>query len=120
MNAAGCLLMTATPIAASNDATASREWRILAHNHGAWAMCRWSGQDIAALTLARDLRILRLAQRSAACSPRLPGVAAETSRCAFMAPLGGVERPRRVVRFARLMHRRVRALSVWGPQVNCR
>jgi hypothetical protein len=35
------------------------------------------------------------------------------------APLGGVERPRRVVRFARLLHRHVRALSVWGPQVNC-
>jgi hypothetical protein len=34
-----------------------------------------SVQDIAALTLARDLRDLRLAQRSAACSPRLPGVA---------------------------------------------
>jgi hypothetical protein len=28
-----------------------------------------------------------------------------------LAPLGGVERPRRVVRFARLIHRRVRALG---------
>ena len=32
-----------------------------------------------------------------------------------MAPLGGVERPRRVVRFARLIHRRVRVLG--GPAV---
>jgi hypothetical protein len=32
-------------------------------------------QDIAALTLARDLRDLRPAQQSGACSPRLPGVA---------------------------------------------
>ena len=31
-------------------------------------------QDIAALPLARDLRDLRLAQRSGACSPRLPVV----------------------------------------------
>jgi hypothetical protein len=31
-------------------------------------------QDIATLTLACDLRDLRRAQRSAACSPRLPGV----------------------------------------------
>jgi hypothetical protein len=29
-----------------------------------------------------------------------------------MAPSGGVERPRRVVRFARLMHRPVRVLGV--------
>ena len=35
------------------------------------------------------------------------------SACEYMAPLGGVERPRRVVRFARLMHRRVRVLG--GP-----
>jgi len=33
-------------------------------------------QDIAALALAPDLRDLRPAQRSAACSPRLPGVPA--------------------------------------------
>jgi len=32
-------------------------------------------QEIVALTLARDLRDLRLAQRSAACSPQLPRVA---------------------------------------------
>jgi hypothetical protein len=41
-------------------------------------------QDIAGLTLARDLRDLRRAQRSGACSPRLPGVAE---------PSGRVERP---------------------------
>jgi len=35
---------------------------------------RSSLQDIAALTVARDLRDLRLAQRSAACSPRHLGV----------------------------------------------
>jgi hypothetical protein len=34
-----------------------------------------------------------------------------------MAPLGGVERPRRVVRFARLMHRRARAFGrTYGPR----
>jgi len=33
-----------------------------------------------------------------------------------LAPLGGVERPRRVVRFARLIHRRVRDLGrAFGP-----
>ena len=32
-------------------------------------------QEIVALTLARDLRDLRLAQRSAACSAQLPRVA---------------------------------------------
>jgi hypothetical protein len=32
-----------------------------------------------------------------------------------MAPFGGVVRPRRVVRFARLIHRRVRVLG--GPSV---
>ena len=32
-----------------------------------------------------------------------------------MAPLGGVERPRRMVRFARLIDRRVRAFG--GPAV---
>jgi hypothetical protein len=32
-------------------------------------------------------------------------------------PLGGVERPRRVVRFARLIHRRVRAFGpAFGPR----
>jgi hypothetical protein len=36
-------------------------------------------------------------------------------RHGLMAPLGGVERPRRAVRFARLMHRRVRVLG--GPTV---
>jgi hypothetical protein len=69
-------------------------------------------QDIAALTLANGLRDLRSAQRSAACSPRLSGVAAHHSHRAATGPLGGVERPRRVVRFARLMHRRDRA---FGP-----
>jgi hypothetical protein len=34
-----------------------------------------------------------------------------------MAPLGGVERPRRKVRFARLIHRRVRAFRrAFGPR----
>ncbi len=47
------------------------------------------------LTLARDLRDLVFAQRSGACSPPLPGVG--------LAPMG-VERPRRVVRFARFIH----------------
>jgi len=39
-------------------------------------------QDIAALTLAPDLRSLRPAQRSAACSPRLPGVTETSSATA--------------------------------------
>jgi hypothetical protein len=43
--------------------------------HEGWRCPRWSGQDIGALTLARDLRDLPAAQRSGACSPRLPGVA---------------------------------------------
>jgi hypothetical protein len=43
-------------------------------------------QDIAALTLAGDLRDLRLAQRSGACSPRLPGVAVRLSRLRLAAP----------------------------------
>jgi hypothetical protein len=46
-------------------------------------------QEIAALPLVRDLR---LARRSGACSPRLPGVCPRR---------GGVERPRRAVRLAR-------------------
>ncbi len=37
---------------------------------------RCLGQDIAAVTLGCDLRVLRLAQRSGAHSPRLRGVAA--------------------------------------------
>ena len=45
------------------------------------------GQDIAALTLASDLRDLRLAQRSCAYSPRLLGVAVMPSG-ALMAPSG--------------------------------
>jgi hypothetical protein len=49
---------------------------------------RATGQDIAALTLARDLHDLRLAQRSGAYSPRLPGVAGRRLK-----PAGGVERP---------------------------
>src|SRR6266545_4393668 len=52
-------------------------------------------------------------QRSGACSPRLPGVAARTRPPYSPWPLGGVERPRRKVRFARLMQRRVRDLG--GP-----
>ncbi len=42
------------------------------------AFGRRSLQDIAALTLARDLHHVRDAQRSGACSPRLPGVAPST------------------------------------------
>ena len=38
------------------------------------------------MTLARDLRDLRRAQRSGAYSPRLPGVAAGASHVGFMAP----------------------------------
>jgi hypothetical protein len=41
-----------------------------------------------------------------------PGVAAETSHRAAMAPLGGVVRPRRKVRFARFLIRRARDLGV--------
>ena len=77
-----------------------------------------SGQVVTIRGAERDLRDLRLAQRSAAHSPRLPGVARwvlATTR--LTAPLGGVERPRRVVRFARLIHRRVRAIGpAFGPQ----
>jgi hypothetical protein len=49
--------------------------------------------DIAAVTLASDLRGLQLAQRSAACSPRLPGVAVDAGHRAPHGPLGGVARP---------------------------
>ena len=38
-------------------------------------------QDISALTLARDLHDLRLAQRSGAHSPRLPGVGPPLREC---------------------------------------
>jgi hypothetical protein len=48
-------------------------------------------QDIAAVTLAHDLR---LAQRSGACSPRPPGVAAGPNHHVGW-PLGQVVRPRR-------------------------
>ena len=40
--------------------------------------------------------------------PRTPSPAG-SAVCPGQAPLGGVERPRRMVRFARLMHQRVRA-----------
>jgi hypothetical protein len=79
------------------------------------APARGSVQDIAALRLPRDLRDLRLAQRSRACSPRLSGVAAGTWATCSLCPLGGVERPRRVVRFARLIQRPGRVLG--GPAV---
>src|SRR5918993_5065085 len=46
------------------------------------------GQDIAALTLAGDLRDLRLAQRSCAYSPRLPEVAAAAEPACDSWPLG--------------------------------
>jgi hypothetical protein len=52
---------------------------------------RCVGQDIAAATLARDLGDLRRAQRSAACSPRLPGVA----EARFDRPMRGGGRRRR-------------------------
>jgi hypothetical protein len=67
-------------------------------------MARWSQplQDIAALTLAYDLHHLRLAQRSGACSPRLPGVEAPLATVRIMAPLGGVEWRGRLVRFVRV------------------
>jgi hypothetical protein len=50
-------------------------------------------QDIAVRMLACDLRDMRLAQRSSACSPRLPGVAARPGDHKGYGPLGGVERP---------------------------
>ena len=60
------------------------------------------------MTLARDLGDLQLAQRSGAHSPRLPRAARQAGASYPPAgPSGGVERPRRVVRFAGLMHRRV-------------
>ena len=46
-------------------------------------------QDIVASTLVRDLRNLRPAQRSSACSPRLPGVEAPLATVRLMAPLRG-------------------------------
>jgi hypothetical protein len=69
-------------------------------------------QDIAALMLARDLR---LAQRSGTYSLRLPGVASGASHPQIVAPLGGVERPGRKEPFVRLIHRRGRVLG--GPAV---
>ena len=45
--------------------------------------------------------------------PQLPQVFAGPGHVQLMAPLGGVERPRRMVRFARLIHRRGRVLG--GP-----
>jgi hypothetical protein len=56
-------------------------------------------------------RDLRLAQRSGAHSPRLPGVEAGRRHRSTCAPSGGVVRPRWVVRFARLVDRRGRALG---------
>jgi hypothetical protein len=74
-------------------------------------------QDIAAPTLARDLGDLRLAQRSGAYSPRLPGVTMGPSHRAAHGPLGGVERPRRKERFAHLIERRGRAFGrTCGPR----
>src|SRR4029450_1918671 len=48
-----------------------------------------------------------------AYSPRLPGVGGTPRPPRRHVPLGGVERPRRKVRFARLIHRRGRVLG--GP-----
>jgi hypothetical protein len=61
------------------------------------------------MTLACHLHDQRLAQRSGTYSPRLSGVAAASWPTSAHGPLGGV------VRFARLMHRRVRDLG--GPTV---
>jgi hypothetical protein len=75
-------------------------------------------QDLAVRARMRSVDRLRKRRERA----RLAQLDPDRERCAGrgrLAPLGGVERPRRVVRFARLMHRRGRALSVWGPQVNC-
>src|SRR5215207_1437946 len=47
--------------------------------------------------------------------PQLPQVFAGPGHVQLMAPLGGVERLGRVVRFARLIHRPVRVLG--GPAV---
>jgi hypothetical protein len=63
MNAAGCLLMTATPIAPSDDPRVTHSNGAFWHEPPRMAMRQWSGQDIAALTLARDLHDLRRAQR---------------------------------------------------------
>jgi hypothetical protein len=70
------------------------------------------------VTLARDLGDLRLAQRSGAYSPRLPGVARWVLATArLIAPSGGVVRPGGMVRFARLIHRRGRVLGrTFGPR----
>jgi hypothetical protein len=70
-------------------------------------------QDIAALTLARDLRNLRLAQRSGAYSPRLPGVAAgPPDACGSWPPSGEWSGRAEWMRFARLIHRPGRLLGV--------
>ena len=61
--------------------------------------------------LARDVGDLRLAQRTGGHCPRLSGVAAGAGTVHLMARFGGVERPRRKERFARLIHRGVRALG---------
>jgi hypothetical protein len=45
----------------------------------------------------------------------LYSLASREHRCGRLAPLGGVERPRRAVRFAGLIHRPVRVLG--GPVV---
>jgi hypothetical protein len=82
-------------------------------------MHRWSVQEIAGLTLPRDLGTLRLAQCSAACSPRLPGVVHSTSSRVAHGPLGGVERRGRKVRFARLIHRPVRVLGEPAVRAAC-
>jgi hypothetical protein len=49
--------------------------------------------------------------------PQLPQVFAEPGRVQLMAPSGGVERPRRKVRFARLIHAaRPRSWRTFGPR----
>ena len=68
-------------------------------------------QDSAALTLARDLRDLRSARPLVVHDYLEQPSGAQLLQA--HGHLGGVERPRRVVRFARLSDRRVR--DIGGP-----
>jgi hypothetical protein len=56
---------------------------------------------------------LRWSEEEIYANPGVPCAERDGPFLLVMPPYGGVERPRRVVRFARLMHRRVRALD--GP-----
>src|SRR5918994_5481105 len=65
-----------------------------------------------------DMGCVDCSRRYGACSVAIPGLPRCLQQHVWLPvrmplgawPLGGVERPRRVVRFARLMHRRVRPL----------